>query len=158
EESCDQNAHLICRDESLLTLDLQRLVFDRDIESQQPGRLCFQAPLLLRPPEHVVRFLLGALSHLLWRESGVSSEPIQRENRIAKNLFKVADGVTEDSKSLVAAHEHPLFNRPRRNEVVDQHLRTHLPEAVNAPDALLDSHRVPGDVVVHESIAKLVVK
>ena len=64
----------------------------------------------------------------------------------------------EDPEPLVAPHEHPLFDGPGSDEVVDQHLRTHLPKAVDAPDALLDAHRVPGDVVVHEPVAKLVVE
>src|SRR5207245_8120848 len=43
---------------------------------------------------------------------------------------------------------------PRGGEVHDVDL-ARLPDAVQPADALLDHHRVPGEVVVHEHVAEL---
>jgi len=46
------------------------------------------------------------------------------------------------------------FDRVARGEVDDVRL-TSLADAVDAADALLHDHRVPGQLVIHEAIAEL---
>jgi hypothetical protein len=53
--------------------------------------------------------------------------------------------------------EHVRLDAPRGRQVDDVAVAP-LPDAVDAADALLDDHRVPGELVVHEDVRELEVE
>src|SRR5690349_3015320 len=72
----------------------------------------------------------------------------------AQHHVQVSDDRAEEIDLLVHDLEDVGLDRVSRAEVVDPHVLG-LPQAVQAPDPLLDPHRIPGQVVVHEVVAEL---
>src|SRR6185503_16303873 len=67
---------------------------------------------------------------------------------------EIADHRPEHVDLLVHDLEHVGLDRLTRGEVVDVHVVL-LPQPVEAPDPLLDPHRIPRKVVIHEEPAEL---
>src|SRR5207248_2156470 len=67
---------------------------------------------------------------------------------------EATDRLAEDAYRGIEQVEHPRGERPFRTEGVDADL-ARLPDAVDAPDALLDGGRAPGEIVVHQHVAVL---
>src|SRR3954471_18916650 len=76
---------------------------------------------------------------------------------VAEYDVELTDHELEELDLLVEKSEHVRFDRAARGEVDDVRL-TSLANAVDAADALLHDHRVPGQLVVHEAVAELQVQ
>jgi hypothetical protein len=73
---------------------------------------------------------------------------------VAENHLDLAGDQFEQVDLVVEQAEDALLDAAREAEVEDVHL-TCLADAVHAADALLDRHRVPGEIVVDHRPAEL---
>src|SRR5207245_9133055 len=73
---------------------------------------------------------------------------------LAEDQVQLADDQLEQLDLPVEQLEDVRLDRPGGGEVHDVHF-ARLPDAVQAPDALLHHHRVPRQVVVHEHVTEL---
>src|SRR5690242_16362808 len=92
-------------------------------------------------------------------QPGVGQALLERvgTTEVAEDDVELADHELEKLDLLIEKAEHVCLDRVARGEVDDVRF-TSLADAVNAADALLDDHRVPGELVVHEPIAELQVQ
>jgi len=77
---------------------------------------------------------------------------------ITENCFEVADRRFEDPNPLIQPVKDPLLDRLADDHVQDMNDLPLLPVAVQPADPLLDSHRVPWQVVVEHPGAELKVE
>jgi len=80
-----------------------------------------------------------------------------RAAEIAEDDVELTDDELEELDLLIEESKHVRFDRIARGEVDDVRL-TSLTDAVDAPDALLDDHRIPRQLVVHQAMAELQVE
>src|SRR3989449_563743 len=85
---------------------------------------------------------------------GEAALELLRAAEFAEDQVQLAHDQLEQLDLPVEQLEDVGLDGPRRREVHDMHL-ARLADAVQAPDALLDHHRVPGEVVIHEHVAEL---
>ena len=76
---------------------------------------------------------------------------------VAENDVELTDTSSNKLDLLIEESQHLRFDRAARGEVDDVRL-ARLADAVDAADALLHDHRVPGELVIHEAIAELQVQ
>src|SRR5256886_12753009 len=99
---------------------------------------------------------------LLERFVRLGAQPCRREAfleaigaaEVAEDDIQLSNNELEELDLLIEKAQHVRLGRPPGGEVDDVGL-ARLPNAVNTPDALLDYHRIPGQLVVHEHVAEL---
>ncbi len=74
--------------------------------------------------------------------------------KLPQDHVHFTDDQFEHVEFLVEDFEQVIFHRAARRKVENAHFAI-LPDAVNAPDALFDAHRVPGNVEIDHRAAKL---
>ena len=120
--------------------------------------------LLLLEPDFAARHDLVAdrLDAFLERIIGLGAQPRVGEAllqllgtaKVTKDDIELANDKLEKLDLLIEKPQHVRFDRSARGKVDDVRL-TSLPDAMDAPDALFDDHRVPRKLVIHEHIAEL---
>src|SRR4051794_8910435 len=106
--------------------------------------------LALQRGKGLLAVLLGALQPSLQHERGkllLLVDLAQDRADLAHHQLEHVDLFIEDA-------QHRILDRPRGDQVEDEHL-TGLADAVDAPHALLDRHRIPRNVEVDERVAEL---
>ena len=123
--------------------------------AHQGARLCLK--LLLHAPA-VLEGLSGLLDGIFLLLVGQRRiEELDRDlsHRLAKHRFKLPEGTTSNLKPLVEAVINPLVDRVLVDQVEDRHLLLRLAQSVDTADSLLETHRIPWQVVVHHDRAEL---
>src|SRR5947207_6964292 len=73
---------------------------------------------------------------------------------VAENDVQLSNNELKELDLLIEKAQHVRLDRPPGGEVDDVGL-ARLPNTVNSADALLDYHRIPGQLVFHEHVAEL---
>ncbi len=120
-----------------------------------PGiRLCRGGELLRLPSfHHVYATLTQGATHRL-------SQFVLRHqsHRLAEHRVEHSDGVLEKPDASVESVENRCVDRTFDSEVQDCNHLCLLAESVESADSLFDAHRIPRQVVVHQSMAVLLVE
>ncbi len=73
-------------------------------------------------------------------------------------LFTAPQGTVEHSYANQAAFIDVRIHSPWRNHIENSDLFTFLSPTINSSYSLLNTHRIPGQVIVHNAITELVVQ
>ena len=130
----------------------------RHVEAEELSLLGFELLLLGDLANAVVRKLLKPPRTLFRGQIEALGDIVELLRDLAQDFFAPADGVLEDADAPQAALVDLGIHGARRDEVDDGDRLALLSVAVNAADALLDAHGIPGQIVVDEEIAELEVE
>src|SRR5262249_25767812 len=102
--------------------------------------------------------LLRARLRLIGRQFRLVDEPGEVLHQLTQHLLEITDSVAEYPQPFETAVKNPLLNGARRDEVKNGHFGAALSETVDTADPLLYAHRVPGNVVINQPVAELVIE
>ena len=106
----------------------------------------------------VVRQLLKPARSFFRRQVEALGDVVELAGDLAEDLLVAAHGMLEDADAPQAPEVDVGVDGARRDEVDDGDRLALLAVAVDAADALLDAHGIPGQIVVDEEIAELEVE
>ena len=117
-----------------------------------------QLILLLHQANLVVRQLLQLGLPLSFAQVKVLRDVPDLLGNLAKYFLTASQGALEHADAEQTAFVDVGIYGSRRDQVDDRDALALLAVAVDATDSLFHTHRIPGQVVVHDAVAELVVK
>ena len=103
---------------------------------------------------HLFKFFLA----LTVGKPGVKDNPFNLCGDAAKDFFALANAVLENTDTHQTAFINISVYRSFGNDIIDVYGFASLASAINSADTLLDTHWIPGQVVVDHGVAELIVK
>ena len=94
----------------------------------------------------------------LFIQGVVLSDVLYFFGNLPEDLFASTESLLKHADAFEATLINVRVNSARRNQVDDENALTLLAVAVNATNPLLNTHRIPRQVVIHNAIAELVVQ
>ena len=106
----------------------------------------------------VVRHLLQLFSAVLVGQFKVIRQLLYFAGHFSQNVLTVANRAMKHADAQQAAVIDIRVYRTRRNHIVNSDALAGLTISVDAPNALLNAHGVPWQIIVNHAIAKLIIQ
>ena len=105
--------------------------------------------------EDVVRCLIGQSHLLLWRQHPSIHFARQASHHLSQDRLQVSHCLFEDVDALEEPGVDPVLDSICGHETVDRDAGILWAISIKSTDPLLDLHRVPWKIVVHQNVAEL---